>query len=94
MAMILEHLLNLLVEHKQQRVLRCLERLDPRAREALLQEISALDFDDVAARFAACTTGQAQTEKIFQEAELLSPGSASCDSAECARLEGLGCRAL
>ncbi len=94
MDMIREHILNLLVEHKQQRVLRCLERLDPCARESLLREVAELDFADIAARYTTHMTGDEQAEKIFQEAELLSPGSAACSSAECDRLRGIGRRAL
>lgn len=94
MSMNREHILNLLVEHKQPRVLRCLDMLEDRAQEALLREVAALDYADIAARFAAYAAGDAHTEKIFHEAELLSPGRAACNSAECTRLEGLGRCAL
>jgi len=94
MSMTREHILKLLAEHKQQRVLRCLDLLDPRAQKALLQEITSLDFAEIAVRSASRAAGDAHTEKIFQEAELLSPGSAACTSAECDRLSVLGRRAL
>ncbi|MBM4309889.1 MAG: UDPGP type 1 family protein [Deltaproteobacteria bacterium] len=87
-------IINLLVEYKQQRMLRCLELLDPFAQDALLRELSALDFREIASLYHNYKYAAGQTEKIFQEAELVSPGSAACPSAECARLEGLGRQAL
>ena len=54
----------------------------------------ALDFSEIAARYQNYTADSGHADKKFQEAELLSPGSGACDSAECARLSALGRQAL
>jgi len=88
-------ILNILEQHGQQRVLRCLELLDGSAREALLREITEVDFAAVSGLYAGFkTSGTGQGEKIFEEPELLCPGSSTCTGQECVRLEALGTRAL
>ena len=85
----------LLAERKQQRLLRCLDLLDQQKRNALLQELDVLDFFEIAARYQNYNKADSgHADKKFQEAELLSPGSEACDSAECARLSALGRQAL
>lgn len=90
----LKDIKNLLVEHKHHRLLHCLDLLDQQRRNALVQELDALDFFEIAERYQSYTADSGNADKKFQEAELTSPGSGACDSAECARLEGLGSRAL
>jgi UDP-N-acetylglucosamine/UDP-N-acetylgalactosamine diphosphorylase len=90
----LEDTKNLLVEHGQHRLLRCLELLDQQRSTALLQELEALDFSEIAARYHNYKADSGHTDKKFQEAELLSPGSGACDNAECARVSALGRQAL
>lgn len=90
----LEDIKKLLIEHKQQRLLRCLDLLDRQRSNALLQELDALDFSEIAARYNNYKADSGHADRKFQEAELLSPGSGACDSAECARLSAFGRQAL
>jgi UDP-N-acetylglucosamine/UDP-N-acetylgalactosamine diphosphorylase len=90
----LEDSKKLLIEFKQHRLLRCLDLLDQQRRNDLLQELAALDFSEIAARYHNYKADSGHEDKKFQEAELVSPGSGACDSAECARLSALGRQAL
>ena len=56
------------------RLLRCLDLLDQQRRNALLQELAALDFSEIAALYQSYTADSGHAEKKFQEAELLCPG--------------------
>jgi UDP-N-acetylglucosamine/UDP-N-acetylgalactosamine diphosphorylase len=89
-----ERILSLLTQYKHQRVLRCFELLDASAQEALLRELASIDFSAVAGRYDMYAAGEAHTEKIFQEADLLSPGADGCSNQECERLCALGRQAL
>ena len=90
----LEDIKHLLTEYKQHRLLRCLDLLDRQRCNALMQELDALDFSEIAERYQNYTADCGHADKKFQEAELLSPGSTACDSAECARLSAHGRQAL
>jgi UDP-N-acetylglucosamine/UDP-N-acetylgalactosamine diphosphorylase len=87
-----EGMQNLLKEHKQKRLLRCLELLDQGRQESLLWELASLDFSEITSLYNGYREGAAQEEKKFQEAELLSPDV--CGSVECERLTALGHQAL
>lgn len=89
-----EDIKKLLIEHNQLRLLSCLDLLDRQRCNALLQDLDALDFSEIAARYQNYRADSGHADKKFQEAELVSPGSGACDSAECARLSALGRQAL
>jgi len=86
---------NLLAEHKQQRLLSCLDRLDHQQYDALSRELGALDFSEISALYQNyCSRDDMHIEKKFQEAELLCPAGDVSGQAERERLIELGRQAL